>query len=75
MFWISVCAALVMLATGCAHVDYVGELHPRTDHVDLFFSEGDIGRRYKVVGQVVATGDEFSCAARVQGRLRKEARA
>ena len=74
MFWISVCAALVMLATGCAHVDYVGELHPRTDHVDLFFSEGDIGRPYKVVGQVLATGDQYTSAARVQRRLMKEAR-
>ena len=74
MYWISVCAALVVLAAGCAHVDYVGELYPRTDHVDLFFSEADIGRPYKVVGQVLATGDQYTSAARVQRRLMKEAR-
>lgn len=74
MYWIPVCAALVMLAAGCAHVDYVGESHPRTDRVDLFFSEGDIGRPYKVVGQVLATGDQYTSAARVQRRLMQEAR-
>ena len=67
-------ATLVMLASGCAHVDYIGETHPRTERVDLFFSENDVGRAYRVVGQVLATGDQYISAARVQRRLMDEAR-
>ena len=74
MFRIPVSAAILMLAAGCAHVDYVGQIYPPTDHVDLFFSEADIGRPYKVVGQVLATGDQYTSAARVQRRLMGEAR-
>ena len=71
---ILVSAALVMLTAGCAHIDYIGEAYPRTERVDLFFSEGDIGRPYKVVGQVLATGDQYINAAGVQRRLMEEAR-
>jgi hypothetical protein len=55
--WIPVVLFLVALLTGCATIHYMGESYPPTQHADLFFSEDDIQREYKVIGRMEATAD------------------
>jgi hypothetical protein len=52
--WIPV--ALCLLA-GCASINYMGDSYPPTQHVDLFFSENDIQKEYKIIGRMEATAD------------------
>lgn len=49
-------AALFLLA-GCASINYMGETYPPTQHVDLYFSESDVKKDYKVMGRMEATAD------------------
>ena len=58
-----------LAATSCATIDYVGETYQPTTHVDLFFSEAEVGRDYKVIGQVNATGDQFVTASGLHQKL------
>src|SRR5512134_2058924 len=67
-------AVVVSLATSCATIDYVGETYQPTTHVDLFFSEAEVGRDYKVIGQVNATGDQFVTAAGLHQKMMVRAR-
>lgn len=67
-------AVVVPLATSCATIDYVGETYQPTTQVDLFFSEDEVGRDYKVIGQVNATGDQFVTAAGLHQKMMARAR-
>ena len=69
-----VVAVLAGLTVGCATIDYVGQSYQPTTQVDLYFSEADVRREYQVIGQVVATGDQFLSAARLQERMVAQAR-
>jgi hypothetical protein len=64
--------AIVLLA-GCAHVDYVGESYAPTSSVDVFYSENNIPRDYKIIGEVVATGDALVSTSKMQEKIRQEA--
>jgi hypothetical protein len=46
-----------LLLAGCASINYLGESYPPTQHVDLFFSEEDVKKEYKVIGRMEATAD------------------
>lgn len=48
---------ILFLLTGCASINYLGESYSPTRHVDLFFSENDITKEYKVIGRMEATAD------------------
>jgi putative NIF3 family GTP cyclohydrolase 1 type 2 len=67
-------AVLVSLAAGCATIDYVGETYRPTGQVDLFFSEDQVPREYKVIGQVRASGDEYVTASGLHQKLMAKAR-
>ena len=50
-----VCLSVVMvLCSGCASIDYVGDSFDPTTHVDVFFSEDDIDVDYRVIGHITA---------------------
>ena len=67
-------ALLACLAAGCATVDYVGESFQPTSQVDVYFAEKDVPREYKVIGQVLASGDQFVTASRLNTKLMARAR-
>ena len=69
MFKATVFVMLVSLASGCATIDYVGETYRPTEHVDLYFSEDQVPREYKVIGQVRASGDEYVTASGLHRKL------
>jgi hypothetical protein len=62
------------LIAGCATVDYVGESYSPTKHVDVFFAEKDVPRQYRVIGQVLASGDQFVSASALHTKLVARAR-
>jgi len=49
--------AVLLLTAGCASINYMGESYPPTRHADLYFSENDIQKEYKVIGRMEATAD------------------
>ncbi len=68
---------LLTAIVGCASIQYVGDTYPRTDRVDLYFSEYDVPRDYTVIGRLVATAnvdepfyssEKFTEAIREKGR-------
>jgi hypothetical protein len=48
---------ILILLTRCASISYLGDTYPPTQHVDVFFSESDVGRDYTVIGRMEATAD------------------
>lgn len=74
MFRLSVLVSLACLAAGCATIDFVGESYEPTAHVDVFFSEADVPRQYRVIGQVLASGDQFVSASSLNARMLARAR-
>jgi oxalate decarboxylase/phosphoglucose isomerase-like protein (cupin superfamily) len=66
--------ALLALAAGCAHLDYVGESYPRTQDVALFYSESNVGRPYRQIGELVATSESFLSTHKVQDKIVEKAR-
>jgi hypothetical protein len=66
-------AALVFALSACAHVDYVGRSYPPTSKVDLYFDERDVRAEYEVMGQVIATANDFVSAEKLQAKLMKKA--
>jgi len=67
-------AALLMFAPGCAHLDYVGQSYPATEHVDLFYSESNVGREYLVMGELDATLEQFVSTHKAQDQMLQKAR-
>ncbi len=65
---------VAILAAGCATVDYVGESYSPTTHVDIFFSESDVPHPYVVMGKVLASGDQFTSAERLNRAMIARAR-
>ncbi len=48
---------LLVFLSGCASISYLGDTYPPTAHVDLFFSENDVEKEYRVIGRMEATAD------------------
>ena len=67
-------AALPLLASACAHLDYAGQSFPPTEHVDLFYSEANVGREYTVIGELTGTGDQFVSTHKLQDQMVRKAR-
>ena len=67
-------AALPMLVSACAHLDYAGQSFPPTEHVDLFYSESNVGREYAVMGELTGTGDQLVSTQKLQDEMVKKAR-
>ena len=63
----------LLLLSGCTKIDYVGEEYAPTTHADLYFSEDDITREYKVMGHIIATAAEGVSAEKMQKDLQKKA--
>jgi hypothetical protein len=49
------CVAFILVR--CATIHYLGDSYPPTQHVDLYFSEDDVQKEYKVIGRIEATAD------------------
>ena len=73
-YTISLFTVLVLLVNACAKVDYVGSSYPPTNRVDVYYSEGDIDKYYRVMGHAVAHADELVSTEEAQNALIKEAR-
>ncbi len=63
----------LLLVAACAHVDYVGQSYPPTNHVDVFFTEGDVPHEYAVMGKVVATANDLVSAEKLQQKIVRKA--
>lgn len=57
----------------CMNVQYVGEIHPSTKKVTLYFSEKDIEKPYKVIGTSIGRS-KFFRHQRIQDRMIAKAR-
>src|SRR5262245_37452414 len=66
-------AALIFVLAACAHVDYIGRSYPPTNKGDLFFDEHDVRQEYEVMGQVIATANDFVSAEKLQSKIMKKA--
>ncbi len=66
--------ALLLLIAGCTKIDYVGQEYSPTTQVDMYFSEGDVGRDYKVMGHLVATAGDIVSAEKMQKKIMEKAR-
>lgn len=66
------CITLLILV-GCTQIDYIGQEYPPTDNVDLYFDEDEVGRDYKVMGQLIATAGEWVSAEKMQKKIKKKA--
>jgi hypothetical protein len=67
-------AGSVFLLSGCAHLDYIGETtHPTTD-VQVFYTEANVPRAYRVMGEVVATSGLFVSTRKIQDQMIDKAR-
>lgn len=71
----AVLSLAALTVTSCASINYIGEPHPPTTQVAVFFSEEDVERPYKVIGQMIATGDQYISSSKLQGKLLAKARA
>ena len=67
-------AALPLLVSACAHLDYAGQSFPRTEKVDLYYSEANVGREYLVMGELTGTGDQFVSTQKLQDHMVEKAR-
>ncbi len=63
----------LLLVVSCAHVDYIGQSYPPTNHVDVFFKEGDVPHEYSVMGKVVATANDLVSAEKLQAKIVRKA--
>src|SRR4029079_8499262 len=66
--------ALMLVAAGCAHLDYVGKTYAPTQTVDVVYSEHDLHQEYTVIGQLIATGDQLVSASKLQDKIVERAR-
>jgi predicted TIM-barrel enzyme len=66
-------AALALLLSACAHVDYVGRTYPPTNKVDLFFDEREVGQDYEVMGEVLARANDLVSAEKLQAKIVEKA--
>lgn len=71
----TVLVVLASLTVGCATVDYVGSTYRPTTQVDLYFSEADVPRSFQVIGQALASGDQFVTASHLHAKMMDRARA
>ena len=71
---VSLTAAFFLFISACAEVDYVGESYSPTDHVDVYYSENDVEKDYKVMGHAVAHAGDFVSTEKLRDALIKEAR-
>jgi hypothetical protein len=62
-----------LAATGCAHLDYMGESYPPTSRVDVYFTEENVTRPYTAIGEVIVTGDQLVSSDKMQRKIRDEA--
>jgi hypothetical protein len=67
-------AALAVIVSSCAHLDYAGQSFPPTQQVDLFFSEANVGREYMVMGELTGTGDQLVSTQKLQDQMVEKAR-
>ena len=66
--------ALTTLASGCAHLDYVGKTYAPTQNVEVVYSERDLHREYTVIGQLIATGDDLVSTSGLQRKIVERAK-
>ena len=63
----------LLLAVGCTNIKYIGESYPPTTHVDVFFSEDNIERNYKVMGHADATAPEYVDVEKMMEKIKEKA--
>ncbi len=57
--------SLIFLLGACSPtLNYLGDNYPPTDHVDVYYDEGDIKREFKVIGQL--SGDNINTAVNLE---------
>ncbi len=51
----SIAVTIVSLLSSCASTSYMGDQHPATSSVDVFYAAKDVKKEYKVIGHVYAS--------------------
>ena len=51
--------AFLFVASGCVKATYIGESLPPSEAVDVFYSEADIGREYRVIGRADISANAY----------------
>ena len=67
-------ALILFMLAGCVSTDYIGTRYPATETVDLYFSEDDIERPYKVFGEARVEMPKLGETRRLQRALIKQAK-
>ncbi len=64
---------VLFLPGGCTKLDYIGDEYPPTTNVEMYFSEDDLTREYKVMGHLIATAGDVVSAEKMQKEMKKKA--
>jgi uncharacterized protein YbjQ (UPF0145 family) len=59
---------------GCAHLDYLGETAAPTTDVQVYYTEANVPRAYRVMGEVTATSGLFVSNRKIQEQMLEKAR-
>ncbi len=65
--------APLIFAMACTNIKYIGESYPPTANLDVYFSEADVERDYKVMGHVNASAGEFVSVEKMVDDIKKKA--
>lgn len=65
--------APLIFAVACTNIKYIGDSYPPTISVDVYFSENDVERDYKVMGHLNASAAEFVSVDKMVEDIKKKA--
>ena len=65
---------IVILALGCASVNYVGRESEPTNQVDIYYSKEEVGKDYTVLGHAIGSGTFGASNEKIQNKLIEEAK-
>lgn len=60
---------ILLLAAGCAEVNYIGQSYEPTTEVEIFFDEKLIEYEYTIIGQAIGTGSWGASNKKIQDKL------
>ena len=66
---------LILLLSGCANTEYVGQTYTPTSHVDLYMTAAQVRQPYTVMGQAKTEATEYMRFEDMQTQLQRDAMA
>ncbi|MFC1512200.1 hypothetical protein ACFL5H_03285 [Candidatus Latescibacterota bacterium] len=65
---------VILLAIGCASVNYIGKYSDQTTSVDVYYSMEEIEKEYIVLGHAIGSGILGASNEKIQNKLIEEAK-